>query len=62
MGMNIEEVVAELDPAERRKVEQMSAELIANPQALATACPRQERRDSRKGPFRRFRVVYPPPA
>ena len=62
MGMNVEEVVAELDPAERRKVEQMSAELIAQPPVPATACPRQECRDSRKGPFGRFRVVYPPPA
>ena len=34
MGMNVEEVVAELDPAERRKVEQMSAELIAEEMTL----------------------------
>ena len=34
MGMNVEEVVAELDRAERRKVEQMSAELIAEEMTL----------------------------
>ena len=34
MGMNVEEVVAELDPAERRQVEQMSAELIAEEMTL----------------------------
>ena len=34
MGMTVEEVLAELDPAERRKVEQMSAELIAEEMTL----------------------------
>ena len=34
MGMNVEEVVAEFDPTERRKIEQMSAELIAGKMTL----------------------------
>ena len=34
MGMNVEEVVAAPDPAERRKVEQMSAESIAEEMTL----------------------------
>ena len=34
MGMNVEEVVAQLDRVECRKVEQMSAELIAEEKTL----------------------------
>ena len=34
MGLNVEDVIAELDPAERRKVEEMAAELIAEEMTL----------------------------
>ena len=34
MGLNVEDIIAELDPAERRKVEEMAAELIAEEMTL----------------------------
>ena len=34
MGLNVEDVIAGLDPAERRKVEEMAAELIAEEMTL----------------------------
>lgn len=34
MGLNVEDVIARLDPAERRRVEEMAAELIAEEMAL----------------------------
>ena len=34
MGLNVEDIIAGLDPAERRKVEEMAAELIAEEMTL----------------------------
>lgn len=34
MALNVEDVIARLDPAERRKVEEMAAELIAEEMTL----------------------------
>ena len=34
MGLNVEEVIAELEPAERRKVEDLAAEFIAEEMTL----------------------------
>lgn len=34
MGLDVEYVIARLDPAERRKVEEMAAELIAEERTL----------------------------
>ena len=62
MGLNVEDVIAGLDPAKRRKVEKMAAQLIAEVMTLGElrfsppAHPGQRSPGARHWPGRRVAV------